>query len=85
MTEKQINDIAKNLSDAVGANTEEITSAGLEGVTVVVEVLTGILLAMFTTLFLLYDGRRIWNWLLKLVPARPARAWRAPGRGPGAR
>ncbi|MGV2916895.1 AI-2E family transporter [Streptomyces alfalfae] len=84
VTEDQINDIAKTLRDAVGANTEELTSAGLEGVTVIVEALTGILLAMFSTLFLLYDGKRIWQWFLKLVPAqaRPGiagagpRAWR---------
>ncbi|MFF8712161.1 AI-2E family transporter [Streptomyces sp. NPDC015184] len=84
VTEQQINDIAKNLSDTIGTNTEQITSAGLEGVTVMVEVLTGMLLAMFSTLFLLYDGKRIWEWVLKLVPAqaRPGvagagpRAWR---------
>ncbi|MER5180289.1 AI-2E family transporter [Streptomyces sp. NPDC002896] len=84
VTEKQINEIAKNLREAIGANTDAITSAGLEGVTVVVEALTGILLTMFSTLFLLYDGRRIWEWTLKLVPshARPGvagagpRAWR---------
>lgn len=84
VTDKQINDIAENLRDAIGANTDQITSAGLEGVTVVVEALTGILLAAFSTLFLLYDGRRIWEWTLKLVPAaaRPGvagagpRAWR---------
>ncbi len=84
VTEDQINDIAKSLREAVGANTEELTSAGLEGVTVIVETLTGMLLAMFSTLFLLYDGKRIWQWFLKLVPAnaRPGiagagpRAWR---------
>ncbi|MEU9187846.1 AI-2E family transporter [Streptomyces sp. NPDC048484] len=84
VTEDQIRDIAKSLREAVGANTEEITSAGLEGVTVIVEALTGILLTMFSTLFLLYDGKRIWEWTLKLVPsaARPGvagagpRAWR---------
>ncbi|MEU5540897.1 AI-2E family transporter [Streptomyces sioyaensis] len=84
VTESQITHIAKNLQDAIGANTEAITSVGLEGVTVVLEVFTGILLAMFTTLFLLYDGRRIWNWLLKLVPSAARegvagagpRAWR---------
>ncbi|MET7766534.1 AI-2E family transporter [Streptomyces sp. NPDC005393] len=69
VTEKQINHVAKSLREAVGANTDEITSAGLEGVTVVVEVMTGILLTMFSTLFLLYDGPRIWDWTLKLVPA----------------
>ncbi|MEV0096041.1 AI-2E family transporter [Streptomyces sp. NPDC050738] len=84
VTEDQINQIAKNLSDTIGANTNEITSTGLQGITVLVEVLTGILLAMFSTLFLLYDGPRIWQWCLKLAPAaaRPGlagagpRAWR---------
>ncbi|MFI9648673.1 AI-2E family transporter [Streptomyces sp. NPDC052040] len=84
VTDKQINEIAKSLREAIGANTDQITSAGLEGVTVIVEALTGILLTMFSTLFLLYDGRRIWEWTLKLVPAaaRPGvagagpRAWR---------
>ncbi|MFF3844912.1 AI-2E family transporter [Streptomyces sp. NPDC002328] len=80
VTDKQINGIAQNLREAVGANTEQITSAGLEGVTVVVEALTGILLAFFSTLFLLYDGKRIWEWTLKLVPAaaRPGVAGAGP-------
>ncbi|MFJ3092427.1 AI-2E family transporter [Streptomyces hydrogenans] len=84
VTERQINEIAKNLSDTIGANAEQITSAGLQGVTVIVETMTGILLAMFSTLFLLYDGKKVWEWTLKLVPAqaRPGvagagpRAWR---------
>jgi putative heme transporter len=80
VTDKQINGIAQNLREAVGANTDSITSAGLEGVTVVVEGLTGILLSFFSTLFLLYDGRRIWEWTLKLVPAaaRPGVAGAGP-------
>ncbi|MCF1598247.1 AI-2E family transporter, partial [Streptomyces muensis] len=80
VTDKQINEIAENLREAIGANTDEITSAGLEGVTVVVEALTGILLAAFSTLFLLYDGKRIWRWTLKLVPAaaRPGVAGAGP-------
>ncbi|MGW6613706.1 AI-2E family transporter [Streptomyces erythrochromogenes] len=82
VTEKQINDIAKNLSETIGTNTEQITTAGLQGVTVLVEILTGMLLAMFSTLFLLYDGKRIWNWALGLVPAA-ARAGVA-GAGPRA-
>ncbi|QLE73728.1 AI-2E family transporter [Streptomyces rectiverticillatus] len=69
VTENQINNIADNLSTAIGANTKDITTAGIEGVQVILEVLTGILLAMFSTLFLLYDGPRIWEWLLKLFPA----------------
>ncbi|CAL9546205.1 AI-2E family transporter [Streptomyces sp. enrichment culture] len=69
VSEDQINDIAQNLSDWIGDNSKELTSAGIEGVTVVVEFLSGALLSMFVTLFLLYDGRRIWEWALKFVPA----------------
>ncbi|MFD7324145.1 AI-2E family transporter [Streptomyces sp. NPDC059875] len=84
VTEEQINDIADTLSDTIGTSTSELTSTGLQGVTVLVEVITGLLLAMFATLFLLYDGKRIWLWTLRLVPAgaRPGvagagpRAWR---------
>jgi putative heme transporter len=51
--------------------------------TVAVEVLTGFVLTLFLTLFLLIDGERIWAWLVRLLPhdARPAvngaghRAW----------
>ena len=80
VTDKQINGVAQSLADAIGANTDAITSVGLEGVTVVVEALTGILLTFFSTLFLLYDGRRIWEWTLKLVPAnaRPGVAGAGP-------
>ncbi|MEU5312029.1 AI-2E family transporter [Streptomyces sp. NPDC021562] len=84
VTDKQINQIAKNLREAIGANTDQITSFGLEGVQVVVEALTGMLLVFFSTLFLLYDGARIWQWFLKLVPSAARegvagagpRAWR---------
>ncbi|NJP42569.1 AI-2E family transporter [Actinacidiphila epipremni] len=84
VTDDQINNVAKNLSDAIGSNSKALTNAGLEGVTVVVDLLTGVLLAMFSTLFLLYDGPNIWNWVLKLFPeaAREGlagagpRAWR---------
>ncbi|MFI0900328.1 AI-2E family transporter [Streptomyces sp. NPDC020983] len=84
VTDDQINNIAKNLSDAIGSNSKALTDAGLEGVTVIVDLLTGMLLAMFSTLFLLYDGPNIWNWVLRLFPeaARDGlagagpRAWR---------
>ncbi|MFJ1583266.1 AI-2E family transporter [Streptomyces sp. NPDC088197] len=84
VTDDQINQVAKNLQEAIGSNTKALTDAGLQGVTVIVELLTGILLAMFSTLFLLYDGPNIWNWFLKLFPdaARDGlagagpRAWR---------
>ncbi|MFD3440325.1 AI-2E family transporter [Streptomyces sp. NPDC058685] len=80
VTETQINDVSDKLSTTIGSSSKELTSAGIQGVTVVVEFLTGVLLTVFTTLFLLYDGPRIWKWTLKLVPAlaRPAVAGAGP-------
>ncbi|WP_438309673.1 AI-2E family transporter [Streptomyces sp. HUAS TT3] len=73
VTEKQINSLADKLSDGITSG-GGIASHGLQGVTVLVELLTGILLVIFCTLFMLYDGARIWRWTLKAVPAaaRPA-------------
>ncbi|NLU72171.1 AI-2E family transporter [Streptomyces sp. HNM0575] len=82
VSKTQVNDIAKNLSQWLGDNSQEVTSAGLAGVTVLLEFLSGAVLTMFITLFLLYDGRGIWGWFLKLVP-RNAREGVA-GAGPRA-
>lgn len=82
VTDAQIDKITKNLQHAIGTNAEQITSAGLQGVTLIIEVFTSIFLAMFSTLFLLADGPNVWQWVLKLVP-KDARAGVA-GAGPRA-
>ncbi|MFR9674401.1 AI-2E family transporter [Streptomyces sp. TR02-1] len=69
VSEEQINNIAGTVSDWIENNSKTITSASITGVTVVLEFLSGALLTMFVTLFLLYDGRRVWEWTLNFVPA----------------
>ncbi|MCI0383853.1 AI-2E family transporter [Streptomyces sp. CNQ085] len=80
VTEAQINNVADTINDWLGSNSQEITSAGLQGVTVVLEFLSGAVLALFVTIFLLYDGRTVWNWTLNFVPrvARDAVAGAGP-------
>ncbi|WP_443043731.1 AI-2E family transporter [Streptomyces sp. NBC_00306] len=80
VTEAQIDDLTRMLRDGIGSSREQLADAGLQGVTVVLELLTGSLLALFSTLFLLYDGPRIWRWSLKFAPApaRPALAGAGP-------
>lgn len=68
LTETQISDFSKQITQAIGTNSERITDVGVTGVTVAVELLTGVALAAFSSFFLIYDGERIWNWLLKLFP-----------------
>ncbi|WP_354642125.1 AI-2E family transporter [Kitasatospora camelliae] len=82
LTEQQINDFARQISAAIGTNSEQITSAGFTGVTIAVEVLTGVVLTAFTTFFLLYDGARIWTWVLKGLPLHSRYAM--AGAGPKA-
>ncbi|WP_051940021.1 AI-2E family transporter [Phaeacidiphilus oryzae] len=80
LTDTQINQFASQLSKAVGTNSDQITQFGFSTVSIVVEVLTGVVLAAFCTFFLIYDGARIWGWVLRLFPtgARMALAGAGP-------
>ncbi|WP_457028367.1 AI-2E family transporter [Kitasatospora sp. P5_F3] len=82
LTEQQITDFAKQISTAIGTNSEQITSAGFTGVTIAVEVLTGVVLTAFTTFFLLYDGAKIWGWAIGMLPRQSRYAM--AGAGPKA-
>ncbi|MFC9331340.1 AI-2E family transporter [Kitasatospora sp. NPDC057015] len=82
LTQQQINDFAKQITTAINANSEQITSAGITGAQIAVEVLTAMLLAFFTTFFLLYDGEKIWNWVLRGLPRHSRYAM--AGAGPKA-
>ncbi|MFD0329131.1 AI-2E family transporter [Streptacidiphilus monticola] len=83
LTDKQINQFANQLQRAVGTNSDQITSFGFSTVGIVVEIVTGVFLTAFCTYFLLYDGRKIWNWVLRLFPVRSrmALAGAGPARG----
>jgi predicted PurR-regulated permease PerM len=64
--------IQRNRSEAVGYLT---TGAGY-----FIEFFTLLVLALFITFFLLYDGERIWRWLISPLPPREARRVDAAGR-----
>ncbi|MEV6107583.1 AI-2E family transporter [Streptomyces sp. NPDC051940] len=80
VSEEQINDVADNLSNWLGENTSELTAKGFEGVSYFIEFLSGAAVAAFTTIFLLYDGKRIWKWTLNFVPGAARAA--VAGAGP---
>ncbi|MFJ9947789.1 AI-2E family transporter [Kitasatospora sp. NPDC091207] len=82
LTEQQIKDFADQITKAISTNTDQLTSVGLTGAQIAVEVLTTVLLAFFTTFFLLYDGERIWGWALRGLPRHSRYAM--AGAGPKA-
>lgn len=54
--------------DLAEANRQEITSQALSIASAVGHFFAGLALTLFTTFFLLYDGRRVWMWVLRLLP-----------------
>jgi putative heme transporter len=63
-------------------NTEALTSGALSTATTLFELLTGTLLVLFATFFFLRDGRRIWRFLVGLLPL--AARWRVDDAGTAA-
>ena len=54
--------------ESLSQNRDAITAGALSTATLAVEVVTGLLLGLFSLIFFLYDGDRIWAWLVRLMP-----------------
>ncbi|WP_375399870.1 AI-2E family transporter [uncultured Amnibacterium sp.] len=61
--------VTKEVQSSSGA----IASGALAGASTVGDIVIGLLLALFSTLFFLIDGEGIWRWVVRLAP-RGARA-----------
>jgi predicted PurR-regulated permease PerM len=68
-----VNNFSKTLTDDVTKNSSAIASTALSTGKTALEFLGGMALAFFSTIFLLYDGPKVWEFLLKGAP-QPARA-----------
>ncbi|KIQ63485.1 membrane protein [Kitasatospora griseola] len=82
LTQDQLDNFTNQITTSIGKNSDQLTSAGFTGVSIAVELLTGIALTAFTIFFLLYDGARIWNWMLRALPRHSRHAM--GGAGPKA-
>src|SRR5918995_1135301 len=68
LSENQFREWIERAVESLGQNQEAITAGALSTATLAVEVVTGIVLSLFTLIFFLYDGDRIWAWLVRLFP-----------------
>ena len=67
----QLDQAFQQVINAVRSSQENLTTGALNTAGAVFSFATGVLLVLFTLLFLLRDGRRIWEFLLRvLVPGR---------------
>ncbi|MCU1669875.1 MAG: conserved rane protein of unknown function [Blastococcus sp.] len=74
ITKGQLEDAVSQLQQSLVDNKSTIATGALTTAATVGEVVTGMLLALFTLFFFLKDGRSIWLWLVGLFP-RDARAY----------
>ena len=73
---EQIRNRALNL---LRQHSQQIVSGALNFGTTAGELVTGVILCFFITFFLLYDGDRIWDWIIGLFPVSSEARMRAVG------
>lgn len=68
-----VDNLSSTISKAISKNSATIASTALSTGKTVLEFVTGALLVIFCTIFLVYDGDRVWAFLLHAIPksARP--------------
>lgn len=64
----QVQNYLDQLQNQLVQNRDQLVSYGLSGFTTAGSALTGFVLAMFCLIFLLHDGRGIWDWVVGLSP-----------------
>jgi predicted PurR-regulated permease PerM len=65
---EQLNSIGDRLVEAGRTNQAQLTEGAVTGATIAFEIAAGTVLALFATIFFLYDGDRIWRWVVRLFP-----------------
>jgi predicted PurR-regulated permease PerM len=73
LTDDQIQDWVDSAKESISSTDTSILSRVGELGTTVTHVLAGFFIALFSSFFFLYDGQRIWSWVVALFP-REARA-----------
>jgi predicted PurR-regulated permease PerM len=74
INDSEFNDYLEQGWTAIQTDSQALVSGAVSLGSTAGHVLTGTLLTLFATLFILIDGHGIWNWIVRLFPrkARPA-------------
>ncbi len=68
ITDQRLSDYVDQANAAISKNRDTLLSGVAGATATAAEVASGAFLALFTTIFFLYDGERIWRWLANLLP-----------------
>lgn len=80
LSETQLSDFAARIVKTLQDNQSGITSSAITTAATVGETLVEMLLVLFALAFFLYDGPRIWQFLIRVVPDGPRRRVDVAGR-----
>lgn len=64
-----VEELTQRAQQWVSNNSQRLTQGALATVSMTARILTGLLLALIVCVFFLYDGARIWRWVVRLFPA----------------
>lgn len=64
-----VSDLTDRALQWINNNSQRLTQGAIATVSMTVRILTGLLLALIVCVFFLYDGARIWGWVVRLFPA----------------
>ena len=70
LSDAQVNQAIDNGQQWINSNTASLTSTGLSTAATLFELVTGMLLVLFSTFFFLRDGRKIWRFIVRLFPVQ---------------
>lgn len=68
LTQKQLQDTVDQLIQSIGADKNALTGRALTTALTVGEMLTAILLTLFTLIFFLHGGNKVWSFVIRIVP-----------------
>ncbi|HEX6392411.1 MAG TPA: AI-2E family transporter [Acidimicrobiales bacterium] len=66
---KSVNNLSTTITNSVTKNSSKIASTALSTGKEALNFVGGFLLVVFSTIFLQYDGEKVWDYALKAVPA----------------
>jgi predicted PurR-regulated permease PerM len=70
ITEQDVSNAIASATKTIQKNSGAILAGALARASIVSDILVGLLLALFSTLFFLIDGAGIWRWCVRLFPHR---------------
>ncbi|MBK0421607.1 AI-2E family transporter [Leucobacter sp. CSA2] len=80
ITAQQLDNAVQQVVKTIEGHQSEIWNGALGIATTAGQLVTGSLLTLFSLIFLLIDGKRIWNWVLGFLPANAHAPVDAAGR-----